>query len=65
MKPEHAQAAAEIVGEMLACAAKKEEVIYALAQEYVYHPGISAAVGAKYMIRQIQKKAAERKGEKA
>ncbi len=65
LKPEHAQAAAEIVGEMLACAAKKEEVIYALAQEYVYHPGISAAVGAKYMIRQIQKKAAERKGEKA
>ncbi len=64
LEPERAGAAAELVAEMLSCAAGKEESIHRLAQEYVYHPGNSTQAGAKYIIRQVQKKAAERKGER-
>lgn len=64
LKPEDAGAAAEVVKEILNHAGDKKESVRGIAREYVYNPGTSAQVGAKYIVRRIQKKATQRKGEK-
>ena len=52
------------VQELLEHKADYYEKIGNFVQEYVYNPGTSAEVGAKYIIAEIQKKIQERKEEK-
>ena len=64
LEPAEISSAAETVAELLSQSETYRDVISRTVEEYVYNPGKSAQAGAEYIIRQLQKKAAERKGER-
>lgn len=64
IKPEEVDTAASVVSDMLAESEQYHDKIEAVAQEYVYNLGNSAEVGAKYIIKELQRIIKERKEEK-
>lgn len=64
LKPEDVGAAASVVADMLAESEQYHDKIEAITQEYVYNLGNSAEVGAKYIIKELQRIIKERKEEK-
>lgn len=63
IKPEQAGEAAAMVSRMLAKEQEYHDRIQALVQEYVYNLGTSAEVGAKYIVKELQRIIKERKEE--
>lgn len=61
IKPEDIGTVCRIVDEMLSMTKQYETGIRQVVEEYVYHPGQSTQIGAKYLIRQLQKAAEKRK----
>ena len=60
---EDAKSTIDVVREMIANADSYSDKIEAFRNEYVYNLGHSAEISAKYIINQLKKKVAERKGE--
>lgn len=63
IKPEQAGEAAAVVSGMFAKEQEYHDRIQALVQEYVYNLGTSAEVGAKYIVKELQRIIKERKEE--
>ena len=64
VKPDHMEELPAAVETLLAQASQYKEKIGAFVDEYVYNPGTSAEVGARYLIGRIFRKAAFRLEEK-
>lgn len=64
IKPEQAGEAVAVVSRMFAKEQEYHDRIETLVQEYVYNLGTSAEVGAKYIVKEIQRIIKERKEEK-
>ena len=61
LEPENIKFAAEYVTDMMAAPENFYDSIYAMAHEYVYHPGNSSKIGAEYIVGELQKKMKKRK----